>query len=264
MIIDWLSYTLGVEPTQNDQLARDRAKYALYDNNHDVAMWYFGSTRSRGVPRRPYAIAYKYGDAIQYVGSNINHTLIELPGQACNALRRVNLLDSLMRSVQMSVTRVDVAFDLLDVEPDGIVANGYSERFRTHSRIASDTGITHYVGSPKSERYARVYKYSEPHPRAHLCRIEIVHRKRYAKILAKAIVSDGLASAGLAALASYAFQHESVPKTGEGILEAVAIIKGSQQTVRWLIAQVSPAFKRLVRDGTIADPEAFFRQYFLP
>jgi len=264
VIIDWLSFTVGVEPTEYEQALLDQATTSLLALTPEFVKFMLSLERKQASPRRPYAVAWAYDDIRLFTGININHALIEVSGKGCEALRTIGVLDTLIEQVKSRATRIDIAFDLLGVSPDEIVSAGYSGRFRTHSRIGSDTGVTHYIGSPKSERYARVYKYAAPHPRSNLCRIEVVHKKRYAKILAFAIAKHGLTQAGLSALASYEFTHPSVPLTEDDVLGTVSIIKGSQQTLRWLLVQVAPAFKRLVKDGTITNPDEFIKKHFLP
>lgn len=263
MIIDWLSWTKNVQPTSNEQIARDRLLDAIHEDE-EFAFWLWQLDKRTAAPRRPYCIARQWGHIRAFAGVNINHVLFEVSGQGCDQLREAGMLDRVLDLQNTRFTRIDVAFDILGVSPDEIIETGYSGAFKAHSRMQSQTGITHYVGSPKSERYARVYRYNDPHPRANLCRIEIVHRKRYARILARAIKEEGLTSAGLSALASYKFKHDKVPVGANDVLATVAIIKGDQKTVHWMIAQVAPAFRRLVLDGTITDPMAFFNEHFVP
>jgi len=264
MIVDWLSFTIEIEPTEYEQALLDRAIASLKGSAPRFTELMLSLERKPAPSRRPYSVVWSYEDIRLFTGVKISHALIEVSGKGCQTLREMGLLDTLIAQVKARATRVDVAVDILDVSPDDIVNSGYSGRFRTHSRIESDTGVTHYVGSPKSERYARVYRYAAPHPRSRLCRIEIVHKKRYAKIMAAAIAEHGLSDAGLSALSSYQFQHKAVPISENDVLATVAIVKGSQQTLRWLLVQVAPAFKRLVKDGTISDPETFIKQHFLP
>jgi DNA relaxase NicK len=263
MIVDWLSFTLPIEPTTNDLEASNRSLAALRDYVAPFAEWCYQQDTKATTARRPYCNAIRWGDATLYSGIGIDHCLTEVSGKGCESLRAEGLLEGLLKTVESAVTRIDIAYDILGITPDEIVAEGYSDRFRTHSRISSDTGVTHYVGSVKSERYCRVYRYAPPHPRSNLTRIEVVHRKRYAKILLAAINDTGLNEAGLAALSSYGFKHEAIPKSAGDILATVAIIKGNQKTLRWIIAQVAPAFKRLVKDGTITNPDKFLHDYFL-
>jgi len=203
------------------------------------------------------------GEIVLYAGCTLDHALVEISGKGCEKLRGTKEMLEIVDDIQDECTRLDIAIDILGVTPDEILKSGHSAAFRTHSRIVSDTGTTIYVGSQKSERYARVYRYNPPHPRANLCRIELVHRKRYAKIAAQSIVKHGVEVTGLMALAAYGFDHDAVPKNTGQSLATVAIVKKNQRTLRWLIVQASPAFKRLVKEGTIENASAFLAEYFL-
>lgn len=263
MIVDWLSVTfeLGEGETlyQLTELTR-LALYRSFGQQLGDAIWLDTVPTS---PRNPYVAAWKQPDRnIVTFANTVGQGLVEVSGQGCATLRQMSLLEAMLHLAETVCTRVDIAIDILGLTPDEIVSKGYSARFRSHTRIASDKGITHYIGSVKSERYARVYRYAPPNPRAHLCRIELVHRKGYAKLAVKAINRDGIVKTALSALASYKFQHEGVP-TSEQPLATVAILKSSQKTVTWLIAQCAPAFKRLVSEGVIEDPGAFLQKHFL-
>lgn len=263
MIIDWMSFTLPVTLATNEQVARDNMNNAIAAACPAFAGWLYSQHAEQAASRRPYTFSYRYGKAQVFGGIGQTHCLIEASGQACEALRVDGMLDQLLRAEMARFTRIDVAIDIASVEPDDIIEAGYSSKFKAHTRIASSKGVTHYIGSPKSERYARVYRYAEPHPRAGLCRIEMVHRKRYARIIVERIINDGLTNAGLAALKSYQFAHDSIPTTGENVLQTVAIVKGDANTLRWIIAQCAPAFRRLVANGTIDSPTEFVDKYFL-
>lgn len=263
MIIDWLSFTVECEPVGEEwKVVRslDSVTYAFSPTLHSILteMQEFEPCKAR----RPYSTAYRSKDGLTVFGAgNMPHVLFEFSGQGCQWLRERGYEGVIVSDAKDRMTRLDLALDLPDVQPDEIVEMGYSDRFRAHSRIASDSGVTHYIGSVKSERYARVYRYAPPHERSHLCRIEAVHRKRYAKIAANAIVEHGVNEAGISSLQSYEFVH---PAIEHGIaLPTVDIQKSSQQTVRWLMSQVAPAFKRLVAEGVIANPDEFLAEHFL-
>lgn len=264
MIIDWLSFTVKVEPTTYEQVLYSKAIEGLLRTCKPFTRFALSLQRSQAAGRRPYGVCWRFDDIVLFTGVNLDHALTEISGKGCETLRQQALLNGLISSESAHFTRIDIAQDLADVTPDEIIASGYSRRFRTHSRIAADTGITHYIGSPKSERFARVYRYNEPHPRANLTRIESVHRKRYAQIVVNHIRQHGLIEAGLAAIGSYEFKHAAIPAPGETVLETVTIIKGDQKTLYWLTSQVAPAVRRLIKDGTISDPAAFFAEHFTP
>lgn len=268
MIVDWLSFTLLTEPDTSGKFELLELIQALprliREQNPALktAVDELGPTLEPATARAPYSIAWnsKRGLSIMY-NPSLPHMLIEFSGRGCKILREMGITESVIEHAAGRMTRIDIAQDIPDVTPSEIVEVGYSSRFRTHSEIISDTGHTYYVGSVKSERYARVYRYAPPHERAHLCRVETVYRKQYAKILARNISSEGLEMAAKKAMGSFEFGHPAVGADGK--LETVQIEKASTNTVRWLQTQVAPAFKRLVDEGIIQDPETFVRDWFL-
>jgi len=129
----------------------------------------------------------------------------------------------------------------------------------------SETGETCYVGSQKSDRYARVYRYNEPHPRAHLLRIEHVFRKDYAKLVAKQCVNADVADVAAAAGKAFGWAHPvwDVQAIQDCDISLVGERRDDGKTVYWLVNSCAPAFKRLVETGGINDAEAFLTRYFL-
>ena len=267
MIVDWLSFTLEIEPMEWSDLDGNMGVYRLPDEIRDqnVALQTAIAMMEPLAPcrsRAPYSMAWQSqsGLTIMYHPA-LPHVLIEFSGRGCKWLRDYMLEDAVIEHAAKRMTRIDIALDLPDLEPDDIVEKGYTGRLRGHSRIESDTGTTHYLGSVKSLRYVRVYRYKPPHPRSELCRIEAVHRKDYAKILAGQIVEQGFHMAAKNAMGSFEFGHKDVKF--DGALPTRQIEKSSANTVRWLISQAAPAFKRLVSENAIQNPEQFLKDHFL-
>lgn len=262
MLIDWVSITL--------ELGEAQETYRLHEITELALERTFGTSLRDAIfrdaiptsPRQPYLMAWRQPDNhIVTFANTVGQGLIEVTGQGCQVLRDKSLMGELLEYAKSACTRLDIAIDLPHVTPDEIVAEGYSAKFKAHTRIASKKGTTHYVGSVKSERYCRVYRYNDPHPRSKLTRIELVHRKAYAKIAVQAILTNGLSNATQSALASYKFKHPAACVNADA-LATVAVVKSSQKTITWLIAQCAPAFKRLVADGTIPNPHEFLQMYF--
>lgn len=270
MIIDWLSFTIEVEPAKKDGLAVEAALYLLPQRIREVnpiltkvieRMPELTTTAAR----RPYNLAWGNRMLTVMFNPKLPHALVEFSGKGCQWLRDNSLLAGMLAYAESRMTRLDVAQDLPDVTPREIASQGVSGRFRTRSWMSSDKGDTWYIGSQNSERMCRVYRYNEPHPRARLCRIEVVHRKQYAKILASEIINNGLDVAGRGAIMAFEFEHPEVKRIAEGgkVPETVKVDKDSAKTEFWLRAQCAPAFKRLVREGVIDNPEAWLREVFL-
>lgn len=270
MIVDWLSFTIEVEPAKTDDLAVEAALYLLPQRIHDAnpiltqVIDRMPELTATGA-NRPYNVAWGNRMLTVMFNPRLPHALVEFSGKGCQWLRDNNLLAGMLAYSESRMTRIDVAQDIPDVTPRQIAKMGVSGRFRSRSWMTSDKGDTWYIGSPKSERMCRVYRYNKPHPRARLCRIEVVYRKQYAKILASEIINNGLDKAGRGAIMAFEFEHPEVKRIAKGgvVPETVTVNKTSAKTEMWLRAQCAPAFKRLVREGVIEAPEAWLREVFL-
>jgi len=121
------------------------------------------------------------------------HVFVELAGQSCDWLRAAGFMRSVVAGTFERVSRIDCAIDLhTTTTPEVFVGAGHAERFKDSlGNIKSSTGHTFYVGSRKSDRCARVYRYAPPHPRSHLLRCEAEFKGKAAKELAVVLNSDG-------------------------------------------------------------------------
>jgi len=191
---------------------------------------------------------------------------VEFSGQGCTRLIERSLMDDVLVHVADRVTRIDVATDIkTDTMPEEFVAAGYSERFGTVGMFNSPTGQTAYIGSMKSERFARVYRYAEPHPRAGLLRIECVSRRDHAKAVASAILTAGEASTAATLGEVYGWQHAAwtPDAAADADISVARPEKAAGGTLFWLMRSAAPAFKRLVQEGVIDNPVDFLEKYFL-
>jgi len=202
-----------------------------------------------------------------FASPNLTHACVEISGKGCEILIDNGDMDALLSKCADRVTRIDVATDIdTDVFPSEFVKCVNHERMRAHGSQISETGQTEYVGSQKSDRYARVYRYNAPHPRAHLLRVEHVFRRGYAKSVAKACVENGVISVGASAGKAFGWSHRTwvLSEVESSDISITRAEKGGGKTISWLVRSVAPAFRRLVADGTIRDPQAFFEEYLLP
>lgn len=201
-----------------------------------------------------------------FASPNLAHCCVEISGQGCERLIAQGLLGDILARCHERVTRIDIASDIeTEIRPAVFVEKVDHERMRTSGHVISDTGETCYVGSQKSDRYARVYRYNQPHPRAHLLRIEHVFRRDYAKVVAREITKAGIESVAKSAGEAFGWAHESwkpesVESTDLSTVKAETTMGG---TVFWLIKSVAPAFRKLVEKGIITEPEKFLQDYFL-
>jgi DNA relaxase NicK len=178
----------------------------------------------------------------------------------------MKLMDEILSAVTEHVTRIDIACDIeTDVRPLDFVEQLSHKKMQSSGYQKSNSGETCYVGSQKSDRYARCYRYNDPHPRAHLLRIEHVFRKEYAKVTTQAIIEHGIDHIATSAGKAFGWSHP-IWQTTNDLAPSISVVSSERnagKTIFWLVNSVSPAFKRLVTDGTIVDPETFVRRYFL-
>lgn len=227
-----------------------------------------GEWSKNGRSRAPYVDAWKLGEngITLFASPTLTHACIEISGQGCERLIAMETLGAVLESSGERVTRIDIASDIeTAIMPDEFVAQVSHERMRASGYQKSETGETAYVGSQKSDRYARVYRYAEPHPRSKLLRVEHVFRRDYAKKVAHACAQSGVDSVARAAGDAFGWSHAVWKPEGNNDtdISTVGAERKMGKTVFWLVHSVAPAFRRLIAEGVIKDPEAFIQAYFL-
>jgi len=269
--VDWLTFTI---PMIYWGEGVDAYAQAVSNGFQDMfglelrAQVFGGNWEKQERGRAPYTDAWvqSEGGITLFASPNLTHACVEISGQGCERLLAHNQLDLVIARAKERVTRIDIACDVeTSVRPLEFVSKVSHERMRTSGHVLSDTGETCYVGSQKSERYARVYRYNPPHPRSHLLRIEHVFRKDYAKKVAEAIAESDINALALSSGLAFGWSHEIwEPSLVDSPDISVTRERGnSGNTVFWLVNSVAPAFKRLCESGGIADPKSFLQTYFL-
>jgi len=237
-------------------------------SNKILADAFGGEWQKRERSRAPYTDAWELANAgvSLYASPSLSHCCCEISGSGCERLIQLDSLLDVLKAVSDRCTRIDIACDVqTEVSPIDFVENLTHARMRASGTQISETGITCYVGSQKSDRYARVYRYSKPHPRSHLLRVEHVFRKDYAKSIAAACVSSDMAAVANYAQKVFGWGHtdwdtESIEVVDCGI---VSPSRKAGNTVHWLVTCAAPAFRNMVVSGDIRDPVEFLRLYFL-
>jgi len=275
--IDWITFTLTpryrttyAEGTTLDEMYREAIEQAFLQTfDRDATEKYFGGVwQKQERSRAPYSDAWKVdqGGITVYASPTLNHLCVEISGQGCETLISAGGLEFILRRVEDRVTRIDIASDIrTSVRPTEFVQQLSHERMRASGYQNSESGETCYIGSQKSDRYARVYRYNPPHPRSDLLRVEHVFRKDYAKKVAAECVGGNVQRVALAAGKAFGWNHNDWGAT-DGDMADISVVaerRNTGKTVFWLTDTVASAFKRLCADGTISDPEAFLRNYFL-
>jgi len=275
--IDWVTFTMT--PVYRSHYPDDMSMEDVYADgllgaweltfgDTILALAFGGKWEKRERSRAPYTDAWELADKgiALYASPTLLHCCVEISGQGCERLIKLDALSEILRLVGERATRIDIACDIeTETRPLEFVGSLKHERMRASGHQLSETGETCYVGSQKSDRYARVYRYFAPHPRAHLLRVEHVFRKDYAKQVAQLCAEGNLEA--VAEAAGRVFGWGSVvwqpADTASVDLRGVGSDRKSSSTVAWLLTACAPAFKRLVASGEILDAESFLREHFL-
>jgi len=236
----------------------------------DLVKAVFGGAWRKGEKSRaPYTDVWTdpEGGITLYASPNLVHCCVEISGQGCEKIIQQERMYDVLGKCADRTTRIDIATDIeTSTPPAEFVSIVSHDRMRASGYQKSETGETCYVGSKKSDRYARVYRYFAPHPRSHLLRIEHVFRRKYAKSVAAAILGTSVEGAAAAAGKAFGWAHSEwrldIRETPD--ISIVAAERGGSSTVAWLVRSVAPAIRRLIADGTIRDPDEFFERYFKP
>ena len=255
--LDWLSWTMQLPAQPGNH--RDFEKSLTTALAHRYPMLPdISQTVGQGIAgRKPYSRALSWGGVSVLYNPSIPHALIEISGSGCTAIGQDALLELLQGSHKAleRLTRLDIALDIeTPVKPSEIASQGYSKRFESHNHNVSPTGETYYVGSPKSDRYCRIYRYNPPHPRAHLLRFEYVTRRETAKATARHILEHGLQSALGSLEHVFSWKHPAASQynTGARIKAYTDPNKKNAGTMRWIYNAVFPALERLELEGELS------------
>lgn len=269
--IDWLSFTFKVDNTgcENDKLMAQRAWDALeYELGSLLHLFSGGGEFKPEKGRKPYSISYRTQDGgiAVFFNHKLDHMLVEISGKGCERVFSNEQGQSLLRIVGKRTTRIDIACDMVcETNPLDFVKSRSEGRFKSHSEFVSESGTTAYVGSKSSNRYARVYRYNQPHPRAHLLRAEHVFRGDDAKIVVTQVLNVGLHAISAWCGELFGWLHPSweIKEASELEIKAHRPERGDAKTVFWLYETVAPVIIRLHKEG-ILDFADFFREAIAP
>lgn len=268
--IDWLSFTFPILPRPEDEWMSESISEAFYATFEGMELpkmldsgWQVSDYR-----RAPYTLAWRRkeeGLSI-FAHPNLNHATFEASGKGCDWLADNDMLLPVIRQINQRITRIDIATDIeTPITAEEFANERENGRIKTFGSFKSPSGETVYIGSQKSEMYARVYRYAPPHPRAPYLRIEHVLRRKYARALADSLLENGIDVVQSQVGARFAWKHRiwQPSSVGEKRLQIPRADRNSGRTLRWLLTSCVPAFQRLVQDGIIEQPEAWLIENFL-
>ena len=274
-IMDWAAFTIPIMKTAEQPspgAMRVRVGYAV-EALADIipAIVIHSESLIECTPQRPYRYAWQ----CPTMGYRVNadwmreEMLIVFNGSACEQLRKLDAsaINQVLLAVEHSGTRLDLATDIeTQVDIQEVSNFKWSERITSTSIIKSGAGDTLYVGSRKSEAFARVYRYHEPHPRARLLRVEHELKKARARAVASVAAVHGIEVAQRSVAERFGYKHPTLMEAFSGrtvFIKTEEHKRTMAKTEIWLMTQCAPAFARLVKEGVIEDPKAWVERYML-
>lgn len=269
--IDWLSFTFKIDTAEltQDQEASERVFDELdyridgwLDTLGGGGEWKF----SKG--RKPYSISLKSQDdgVSVYWNWKLDHFLVEISGKGCERIFGDEQGERILRAVRGRVTRIDIACDMVNqTNPIDFASKRSNDRFKSYQEVVSESGTSYYVGSPTSNRFARVYRYAEPHPRAHLLRAEHVFRQEDAKAMTDSVIENGLSAAARQCQLIFGWKDPDFNPDQAGVnkLSAHRASREDSKTIFWLYETVAPVLSRLHNEGSL-DLYSFLKEAVLP
>lgn len=208
-----------------------------------------------GNGRAPYRTSWQRQDhgLIVFTHPDLAHALVEISGRGCDRLASQGALESVLLAIQDRVTRIDVACDILtETRPTEFCEAGYSGKFKARSIVVSESGETYYVGAKTSNRYARVYRYNEPHERSAFLRVEYVIKAQDAKLLARTLSGENIRSVVASLGQAYGWCHPDW-KIKDNPIELLAYRPDRKEgkTLFWLTDTIAPLLARLHSEGVL-------------
>jgi hypothetical protein len=163
--------------------------------------------------RAPHRMGFEMGYAFSnhtYIWVNSGGLfLVEHTGKGCDELAERGLLMQLITDRRNDLTRIDIATDILtDVRPMDFVAKRDATKISATGHVKSETGETCYIGSRKSDRTCKVYRYDGKHPRAAFLRIEYTYKRENARIVANHLQTRSIDDIALSSGMRYKWRHE--------------------------------------------------------
>lgn len=250
--IDWFSFTFesGPVPDVNVHKFRKLMLERLPDYIDKKYVDFDSAVRRKG-----FSVGAAIGRHTYCYMATSGLILIEHTGQGCGLLEEEGMLLDLIAAYADRATRIDVATDIMsDVRPSEFTALMGGGKTQTRSSITSPSGDTEYIGSQKSDRWTKVYRYNAPHPRYKFLRIEYTYKGKEAKLACNQLVKVGVDEFAIISGNRYRWGHKCYkPHEGasEAILAAYRPDRKQGKTARWLLSQAAPAMARMLHEGEL-------------
>lgn len=257
--IDYYSFTIPVKETRYGTIEETNRHHInkflsliSEEHHHKFGLGSWGIEKGTGF----YSVRLRHetsGVAISFGDIN-THLFIELSGRACSNLESIGQLDIIIARCAEWTSRIDFAVDIAtSCDPEQFCAKRASNSFKSNGTLRSPSGTTCYLGSRKSERMARVYRYNEPHPRSHLLRVEAEYKGDAAKTMAKHLIETDVRQACLDAHKPFGWTHADWNDAdGDAVkIPYKAYNPSNAATVRWLYGDVITALRKAIEAGIV-------------
>lgn len=270
-LIDWLSFTVPIGNGNYPERGWQWLDIQQFINSYVgeiVSQFFSGVSWLLDKGRAPFGQSFKSerGGLTVFFSSRLPYALIEISGVGMQQFREAGIEKALLEIAAERVTRIDIASDIrTQASPADFASKRDLGRFKSNASFRSKTGDTEYVGGRTSERYARVYRYAEPHPRAEFLRVEHELKKSAAKVAIAHILGNGVSWVQASLGRTFGWTHPawSMDETDAYAMPSIPNSRTAAKTELWLRTQAAPAFVKLVKQGLIDDPEKWLRDVFL-
>jgi len=254
--LDWISFTINIPEGQRGPAGRQ-----LPDDVNRFMIARFGPSFDMGEckpehGRFPYRLSTSGNGIRVFWNLGTFELLVEIEGHGCERLEAAGELQRIVAMVIDDLTRVDIATDIkTETDPREFVADRSNQRHKSHETAVSTTGITCYVGSRHSDRFARVYRYARPHPRSDRLRVEMVYRGQQAVAIGRTWLECGNDETAARAGNQYGWSHPDwTPKSKEKI-DAWRPDRKTHKKTLWFHSQIVPAVRKMIREGLLTPQE---------
>jgi len=269
--IDWLSYSfpVGKEKYPSSGWKWEHIHSELCRYSGTISKQLFDDKEiTHGGGRAPYAHSALLHNGLLaiYWGGRLNHGLVQIHGLGMGLVRDWGIEQDLLKVAAERVTRIDFATDILtETKPSEFVDKRTSKKQLASATFKSKSGDTEYVGGRTSQRFARVYRYSPPHPRAKYLRVEHEIKGTLAKTILPKILTLGIDAVQSSLGRTFGWSHPDWQPTNPNIpkIQAPRNDRTLAKTELWLRTQCASSFRTLVEKGVIDNPEAWLKEVFL-
>lgn len=216
--------------------------------NMDRSTW----TLESGGKNYSVRLRHNATDVTLSFGSKNSHIYAELAGRACDAYESVDALVPLVSVTAERASRIDVATDFeTQISPEEFSDCRNKEKWKYAPHYPSESGETSYVGSRKSERMARVYRYNPPHPRSKLLRVETEYKGKASKSVARLVGETPILTLAKRTNAIFGWTHPLWLELGQpsAAIKYKHYRPENAATVRWLYGDVAKSIRKAIKLG---------------